>query len=204
MNEPMADKILGEVFCSLGLRTNEEKYDEIYAVISQLERKNAETKISGGTTGAITERLVEIALEISAKASFFRITSRNFKWVGDFALLGIPFNVIVSVKSFSAKERLLVSGLGSALVPTIGYGWFKDAKEFDNVERLGAYKLRGFSSIYMPSNTYQELHREPRDYQNINGNLLLRKIEDFPSDVGRILETRGGNGPPLVLNPQKL
>ena len=184
-----AETILTSVFEELNLHTNESKYKNLYKIIETLERRNAASAISQGTTGKITESFVEIALKLSAENSFLPVTQRNFKWVGDFALLGIPFNVIVSVKSFSAKERLLVSGSGSALAPTIGYGWFKDPKEFKNVQRLQAYKVRGFTSIYMPKYTFDLLPFEVTDFRNLNGNPFLRLIENFPEDISKVMET---------------
>ena len=70
----------------------------------------------------------------------------NWKWLGDFVLLGYPLNIIISVKSFTAKERLLVSGTGSTLTPTIGFGLFKNPSEFKS-SRLHSYILRGFLAI---------------------------------------------------------
>ena len=184
-----AETILRSVFEELNLLTDESKYKNLYEVIETLERRNSAETISEGTTGKITESFVEIALKLSAENSFLPVTQRNFKWVGDFALLGIPFNVIVSVKSFSAKERLLVSGSGSALAPTIGYGWFKKPEEFKNVQRLQAYKVRGFTSIYMPRYTFNALPREAKEFTNLNGNPFLRLIENFPEDISKAMET---------------
>jgi hypothetical protein len=182
-----AEEILLSVFEELNLHTDKEKYDNIYQVIKALEKRNLTQTISAGTTGKITESLVEIALNLSAKDSFSPNTSKFFSWVGDFVLMGIPFNVIVSVKSFSAKERLLVSGSGTALAPTIGYGWFKNPEEFKNKNRLQAYKVRGFTSIYMPKYTLKELPNEAKQFTNINGNPFLRLIENFPEDISMVM-----------------
>ena len=183
-----AEGILNSVFDQLGLVSDEEKYAKIYEIIAALEIKNTEEKISVSTTGKITETFVEIALKMSAKNSFLPVTQKNFQWVGDFALLGIPFNVIISVKSFKAKERLLVSGSGSSLAPTIGYGWFNDPTEFTSVQRLQAYKLRGFTAIYMPRSTRDAVSREAKMFCNLNGKNFLRLIEDFPTDIAEVME----------------
>ena len=183
-----AEKILTSVFEELNLHTDESKYKNLYKIIETLELRNSAGTISVGTTGKITESFVEIALKLSAENSFLPVTQKNFKWVGDFSLLSIPFNVIVSVKSFSAKERLLVSGSGSTLAPTIGYGWFKNPKEFKNVHRLQSYKVRGFTSIYMPKKTFELLPFEATDFKNLNGNPFLRLIENFPEDISKVME----------------
>ena len=183
-----AEGILNSVFDQLGLVSDEEKYAKIYEIIAALEIKNTEEKISVSTTGKITETFVEIALKMSAKNSFLPVTQKNFQWVGDFALLGIPFNVIISVKSFKAKERLLVSGSGSSLAPTIGYGWFNDPTEFTSVKRLQAYKLRGFTAIYMPRSTRDAVSGEAKMFCNLNGKNFLRLIEDFPTDLAEVME----------------
>ena len=56
--------------------------------------------------------------------------ARDWKWMGDFYVRGEPFNTIVTVKSFKAKERLLSSGTGNLLSPTIGFGLFDDPAEW--------------------------------------------------------------------------
>ncbi len=127
--------------------------------------------------------------------------------MGDFGLLGLPFNTIISVKSYSAKERALTSGSGSALCPTILYGHFlkKNFRDYDRAERLLSYKLRGFTSIYMPKYTFKCLSKEAIDFKNINGNPFIREIEDFGIDISKTIEIQeiGGTKKPVV-HPRKL
>lgn len=158
------------------------KYANVYAVIAELaEINNAET-IAVGTTGTITDRICGWALDSVGGDFYYRLTSNNTKWLGDYALLGYPLNVIVSVKSFKAKERLLMSGTGSQLVPTIGYGLFDDANEF-SADRLISYRMRGFLALYMPTPTIAKLNQAALDFKNWNGSSLIRSIEEFPLDI---------------------
>ena len=100
------------------------------------------------TTGTINERLVQLALEGFAPSAWYELKDKKYQWLGDFALQGYPLSVIISVKSFKAKERLLVSGTGSLHAPTVGWGRFDDPKEF-STSRLEAYLFRGFLCIYV-------------------------------------------------------
>lgn len=194
MPASVADEILAEVFRDLGLTTDEERYAGIYEVIDALRILNAAKTISSGTTGTISERLAEMGLRLSAEGSFVRTTAKAWSWAGDFALFGVPFNTLISVKSFKAKERLLVSGSGSQLAPTIGWGLFDDAKEFHHVDRLRAYKLRGFTSIYMPRLLHGVLPAECQNFKNINEKPFLRLIEHFPRDIDDVLEHHPDTG----------
>ena len=92
-----AEIILSSVYSKLSLTSDADKYANVYQIIKELEHidKNVR-KIPIAAVGKITESLVEIALKPSAENSFFPVTQTNFKWVGDFALMGIPFNVIIS------------------------------------------------------------------------------------------------------------
>ena len=139
----------------------------------------------------ITERFAAMGLATVMKDSNFHPFAKNEEWIGDFSVRAYPLSVVVSCKSFSAKERLLVSGLGIELVPTIGFGWFDDPREFSKV-RCESYLLRGFSSIYMPQNTHGRVAASGRDVVNHNGQLFLRDILDFPLDLQNSM---GGSGP---------
>lgn len=119
-----------------------------------------------------------------------RELGRDWKWLGDVLLPGHPFDVIVSVKSFRARERLLASGSGSLLAPTIGWGLFEDPKEW-SANRLQSYLYRGFVAIYMPSSTFDDLLPDAGSVENINGNRLLRKLHEFPGDLGKATCLKG-------------
>ena len=202
-----ADLILEKVYEKLSLNYDLEKAQNIYAIIDELSNIDANNKITGSTTGTITERIVEILLRIYAKEIYFRITDSENAWVGDFGLLGLPFNTIISVKSYSSKERALTSGSGSALCPTILYGHFleKNYGDYNRAERLLSYKLRGFTSIYMPNYTYEHLSDEAKNFKNINGKQFVRKIENFGPDIAKTIVTKDFGGQKRkVVNPRKL
>ncbi len=202
-----ADQILKRVYEKLKLSSDLEKSEKIYEIINELSNIDSNEQITGSTTGTITERIVEILLRIYAKEIYFRITDSENAWVGDFGLLGLPFNTIISVKSYSSKERALTSGSGSALCPTILYGHFleKNYKDYDRAERLLSYKLRGFTSIYMPNYTYERLSDEARNFRNINGKEFVRKIENFGPDISKTVVSKDFGGQKRnVVNPRKL
>lgn len=180
-----ADELIARALSDLGIAPNAdvaEKYSRVYDIVSVLQRINDAETVNVGTTGTITERICSWALNSVDEQIFYRLTGKNTKWLGDFALLGFPLNLIVSVKSFKAKERLLMSGTGSQLVPTIGYGLFDDASEF-SYDRLVSYRMRGFLAIYMPKSTFNSLSRDSREFKNWNGTALIRKIEALPADL---------------------
>ena len=180
-----ADRLLDKALASLGISLDappSERFANIYELVVALKTENDKETIAVNTTGTITDRICGWALETACPSSFYRLTGVNTKWLGDYALLGFPLNLIVSVKSFKAKERLLMSGSGSQLVPTIGFGLFDDPAEF-SAERLVSYRMRGFLAIYMPKPTRDALSESARNTKNWNGTTLVRNIEDFPRDL---------------------
>ena len=113
---------------------------------------------------------------------YFRLTSNDDKWLGDYCLLGTPFNIVISVKSYKVKERLLVSGSGSLLVPTIGWGLMDDPNEF-KYERLKNYLYRGFIAIYMPKYTLDKIEKDSKALLNTHKQKFIRPIEDLVKDI---------------------
>ena len=201
------DQILSKVYERLDLHSDYDKAAKLYEIINELSNIDSEEKIGGKITGTITERIVEIILRVYAKDTYFRITDKANEWVGDFGLLGLPFNTIISVKSYSTKERALTSGSGSALCPTILYGHFLEENfvDFDKVERLLSYKIRGFTSIYMPSYTFDKLPNEAKNFRKINNNYFIRKIENFGPDISKTIVTKiFGTQKRDVVDPRKL
>lgn len=182
-----ADQLLEEVLDKLKLGDKEprEKYSKIESIVSELNIINDTNTINVKTTGTISERMCEWALKSTIPESYYHLSERfgaNWSWLGDFGVFGYPLNFIISVKSFKAKERLLVSGSGSALAPTLGWGLFKDKSEF-NKARLNSYRIRGFMAIYMPSTTIQNLSSDEINFTNMNGTKLLRPLGNFPNDI---------------------
>jgi hypothetical protein len=138
----------------------------------------------------IVERFAAMGLASVMEDSNFHPFAKNEEWIGDFSVRAYPLSAVVSCKSFTAKERLLVSGLGIELVPTIGFGWFVNPSEFKQV-RCQSYLLRGFSSIYMPKKTHSSVAASGRSVVNHNGRLFLRDILDYPQDLKNSMGSSG-------------
>ena len=183
MTSTQADTILSNVYHTLSLQSSSdlEKYGRINDIVQQLQHINATRTINVKTTGTISERLCELGLK-SAVQDIYNNLGRDWKWIGDFSILGNPFNLIVSVKSFKAKERLIASGSGHILSPTIGWGLFDDINEW-SIDRLNSYAFRAFIAIYMPDDLYTNLSAEVRDKKNINGNQFVRPLDTFVNDL---------------------
>jgi hypothetical protein len=179
----VADKILNQVYKELKISSSNEaqKYKAINKIVANLQVKNSKSTIDPKTTGTISERLCELALKASVPKIYNRITT-EWNWMADFSLLGNPFNLLVSVKSFKAKERLLVSGSGNILSPTVGWGLFDDPNEWTEA-RTRIYLFRSFIAIYVPDNLYKAISTAAKKINNINGNPFLRKIDDFVQDL---------------------
>jgi hypothetical protein len=185
--QPQADTHLDEAYSALGLsgRPASEKYAVIDDIISHLAAVNAAAKIGLGTTGAITERLCVLGLEEvkeTVRSFGYRKFRRDWKWIGDLLVPGDPYDLAISVKSYKAKERLLASGTGSLLTPTIGWGLFNDPSEW-SADRTASYLYRGFVAIYMPADTLARVPVKARNVANINGIPLLRDLLTFPGNV---------------------
>ena len=182
----LADQYISEALSTLGIpkgdhKTYWDRFDEIRQELDKINDR--EGGFAGQTTGTITERHCDQALKNCAPDSYYRLTGKDVKWLGDYVILGYPLNVVVSVKSYSAKERALVSGSGSTLTPTILFALFKDIKEFKREERIHNYILRGFIAIYIPPETYKKIPVKVREMVNINGNPLLREIASITQDI---------------------
>lgn len=183
-----ADTILNGVYSTLNLtKLNASgKYARIGKVVAQLQKVNKKSKIHEKTTGTISERLCELALKAEVGQLYKRV-GNDWNWMADFSVYGHPFNLLVSVKSFKAKERLLASGSGNNLSPIVGWGLFDDASEWNNSKRIQAYLYRSFLAIYMPKNLLMKLPQAVKDIKNINGKPFLRDLDSFPGDLRKAL-----------------
>lgn len=198
--------------------TAQEQYDHIYDILAARNSVHADIIAAGLTedvkvTGAVTELICKIALDAVAHDRYDKLP-KTWDWVGDFAVMGSPFNLFISVKSYKAKERLIVSGTGQNAAPVVGYGLFDDPNEW-SPDRVKQYKQRGFIAIYIPQNLYFTLAamipttpgltaRLRRKYSAANGypatainNIydrpLLRKLEDFDDDIRNVIEQGAGS-----------
>ena len=199
-----ADKLLQRALQQLKIenKSSEEKFNNIYKLMPVLDSFNKGELFSVSTTGTISERICGWALDAALPDGYFRNTSNEDKWLGDYIMLGAPFNVVISVKSYKAKERLLVSGSGSLLVPTIGWGLFDDPTEF-KFERLKNYLYRGFIAIYMPKSTLKLLDSDSKKLENTHKEIFIRPIESLISDIRKSkIKKKFGKTSIEVVNPK--
>ncbi|WP_156406980.1 hypothetical protein [Bosea sp. Root670] len=115
---------------------------------------------------------------------------QDLKALGDILIPCAPTNLIVSVKSVKAKERLLYSANS---IEGIGYGFFDSPEEFWTVRRMQLFKRMGFSAIYLPDDTLAKLTArlikdKTRPFAvNINGTPLYRPLTQFTSDMRKVV-----------------
>lgn len=112
------------------------------------------------------------------------------KALGDVLIPCAPTNLIVSVKTEAAKERLLYSANS---IEGIGFGFFKHAKEFWTTSRMMLFKRMGFAAIYLPDHVcaaiWSKLATESREQYavNINGTALYRPLSTFGDDMNKVV-----------------
>lgn len=110
--------------------------------------------------------------------------------LGDLLIPCAPTNLVISVKSEVARERLLYSANS---IEGIGFGFFKEPQEFWTDSRMALYKRMGFTAIYMPDDTHQAVMQHvhaagsSRHATNINGNDLYRPLTVFSDDMLRVI-----------------
>ncbi len=178
-----ADTILDEVYTTLNIQnsTDEQKYLRIDDIVRELANVNLRAVINPKTTGTISERLCQLGLKARVN-DIYKPMNDKWNWMADFSILGHPFNLLVSVKSFKAKERLLVSGSGNILSPTVGWGLMNDPNEWTE-DRTRVYLFRSFIAIYMPAALLNVISQPSKDINNINGKPFLRSLADFTTDL---------------------
>lgn len=114
----------------------------------------------------------------------------SLKAFGDILIPCAPTNIVISVKSVAARERLLYSANS---IEGIGFGFFNQPNEFWTVSRMALYKRMGFSAIYMPDDTHAsvmahlEAEKSTPHAVNINGTPLYRPLTVFGADMRRIV-----------------
>jgi len=202
MPPSQATLLINQAVTALGYEgyTQAQLYAHIGSILHYLDTEvNAVSSINVGATGAILEQLCRYGLEAAVEGTAATVLRmpKQWKWVGDFSISGEPFNLVVSCKSFTAKERLLASGSGSALSPTIGWGAFKHASEF-SVDRITSYAYRGFVAIYMPEATRGGLTPEALSFSNINGRPFIRAHENLVTDIHSAINAHGRINPRLL------
>lgn len=115
---------------------------------------------------------------------------RTAKALGDIVIPAAPSNLVISVKTQAARERLLYSGNS---IEAIGFGFFDDPSEFWTESRMTLFRRMGFTAIYLPLRTHRaiQLHLEAKKTGhravNVNGTPLYRSMYDFGRDMRRIV-----------------
>lgn len=111
---------------------------------------------------------------------------RQVKAFGDFLIPCAPSNLIISVKTQAAKERLLYS---ANMIEGIGFGFFNTPSEFWTPSRMNLFKRMGFTAIYLPDDTHAAIIKEltRRNIQsfatNVNGKELYRPVSLFGPQI---------------------
>jgi hypothetical protein len=114
----------------------------------------------------------------------------TLKALGDILIPCAPTNLIISVKTQAARERLLYS---SNSIEGIGFGFFNEPEEFWTTSRMQLFKRMGFSAIYLPETTQTAIEarlaieRTESLNVNINGTKLYRPMTQFSADVLRVI-----------------
>lgn len=109
---------------------------------------------------------------------------------GDILVPCAPTNLVISVKSEAARERLLYSANS---IEGVGFGFFNQPSEFWTVSRMTLYKRMGFSAIYMPDATHAAIMSHlaaegtTAHAVNINGSDLYRPLSVFGQDMRRVV-----------------
>ncbi|MGK6325427.1 hypothetical protein ACMGDM_20350 [Sphingomonas sp. DT-51] len=110
--------------------------------------------------------------------------------LGDILIPCAPTNLVISIKSEVARERLLYSANS---IEGVGFGFFKEPEEFWTSSRMSLYKRMGFSAIYMPDATHAAVMNRvlaagnARHAVNINGTDLYRPLSVFGDDMKRVV-----------------
>ena len=109
---------------------------------------------------------------------------------GDILLPCGPTNLVISVKSEAARERLLYS---SNSIEGIGFGFFNQPEEFWSESRMNLYKRMGFSAIYLPDDTHAAINAKlvlggiQGKAVNVNGTALYRPLTAFTTDMKHVV-----------------
>lgn len=115
---------------------------------------------------------------------------RDLQALGDILIPCAPTNLLISVKTEAARERLLYSANS---IEGIGFGFFKAAKEFWTRSRMLLFKRMGFSAIYLPDTTHAAIFAELKEREhellavNLNGTSLYRPLSKFGEDMRRVV-----------------
>ena len=192
------DEILDEAYQKLDIvdAADEDKFKKVDEIVEYLQERNARETFESKITGTITERLCELALKAKVP-DIYSPLPKEWDWLGDFYIEGIPLNIIISVKSFKTRERLIVSGSGNFLSPTIGFGLFDELKEW-TPDRVKMYLFKGFMAIYMPRSLFKIINPAAKRIENINAKPLVRINSQLMDDIENAINKKGKIDPKLL------
>jgi hypothetical protein len=115
---------------------------------------------------------------------------RDLQALGDILIPCAPTNLLISVKTEAARERLLYSANS---IEGIGFGFFKEPEEFWTRSRMLLFKRMGFTAIYLPDTTHAAIFAKLKERKhelfavNLNGTPLYRPLSTFGADMRRIV-----------------
>lgn len=115
---------------------------------------------------------------------------RDLQALGDILIPCAPTNLLISVKTEAARERLLYSANS---IEGIGFGFFKEPEEFWSRRRMLLFKRMGFTAIYLPDKTHKAIVEKLMERKhemlavNLNGTALYRSLSSFGSDMRRVV-----------------
>lgn len=115
---------------------------------------------------------------------------RDLQALGDILIPCAPTNLLISVKTEAARERLLYSANS---IEGIGFGFFNEPKEFWTRSRMLLFKRMGFTAIYLPDTTHAAIFAKLKERKhelfavNLNGTPLYRPLSTFGADMRRIV-----------------
>lgn len=182
----------------------------IKQIIDDLNKKSwtrdkdvSESQSGVSTLGTISESLLNRVFDSMVdETNFFKVNASQVQSYGDFALMCLPNNLWISVKSNFARERLLASGYSNDI---LGVGFFESFEEFTGQIRVRNFQRAGFLAMYCPdvavseaqedsgTSTYHQIvdfhaangTEMPR---NINGRPFIRRLSDLQSDLQPLLD----------------
>lgn len=180
LREPVSTKNLNEVF-------------ETQLSIANRRRGGGRQR-GAAVAGAVSELIIREVLlaaglvesQVLSDKAFITLgrgRAQGLQNYGDFLIPSLPFNLLISVKTVAARERLIASASGA---DSVGVGFFGRADEF-NPSRTRMYQRSGFVGIYLPPNVLLKVaQRFDGPPLNNNGTPFYRPNTELGKDMFRI------------------
>jgi len=160
----------------------------VYEDYAQFVRDNDNGLVS--LAGALNEQLFLRALENAGLRKGIDFIKTGTDSDGDLIVVqsgGSKKRLSCEIKSYNARERLL-RGLQDIQKPKIGLGFFRRADEF-NPDRTTTLLGAEPSAIYMPLDTYLNLHPNSLNRLTASGNVLYRPLDVFVNDMKQFVSS---------------